>query len=121
MYGLQVTLIARADAGGVHDALERLMDALHGMSDSDGRLDCTVGVGLLDVGDPNRGRVDVDLTVDAGSVTDAFGIGMTWLRTAAHAAGIATPGWEGVSATSGHVAFDEPEVKLGPVRELADT
>jgi hypothetical protein len=120
--GLHVELVATvgpSSAAGLDTLLACLMDELHGTSDRADHLD--VSVGAATAPDGLTADVEVDMTVSAGTLEDAFGVGMTWLRTAAHAAGASTPGWENAAPGDGIIVFGVPSVSLGPVLELTDT
>jgi hypothetical protein len=73
------------------DAADRFTQELHALGDQNGRQDCTVGVELRD---RSSGMIEVDLDVEGQDVESAFPVAMAWLRTALHAAGVPTPGWE---------------------------
>jgi hypothetical protein len=111
MFNLHVNLTAAGSADLI-TTLERLMDELHAAEGQDGRLSCSVDFTVA--ADRNRADVGVDLDVGAPTDVDAFAVGMTWLRSAAHAAGAGTPTWETATPTSGHVTLSLTEpVTLG--------
>ena len=79
---------------GCESRLEPLMDALLDLEDADETItDPDIAA------DTSVGRVDVQMTVEAADTLEAAVKARTVLRSAIHAIGDSTPGWETATAT----------------------
>lgn len=95
---LTVQEIQYVGPGTCEPRLEPLMDALLDLEEADETImdpDLAANV--------STSRVDVQMTVDAEDPAVAIGKALATLRTAIHAIGDATPGWETSTAVM-HVA-----------------
>src|SRR5512135_886262 len=101
--------------GEAGDAVDEMVGELAGLVDADPRLrDLAVGL-ALDASAGKGGLVDVDLTVDTPTPEAAAALGVGVVRTAIHAMGAATPGWENTSPVEATVTFALDEQSLHPV------
>ena len=100
--------------GPLEDFEERvdvLADALHDLEDVDpGIEDPDLAAHLT------RGRVDVQMTVEAEDPAEAATKALTTLRTAVHSIGDATPGWETRRAIMHVAPVDASERMITKVR-----
>lgn len=80
-----VELTVTGPMGDFEAHTDRLMDALLSLQDL---IDPDIGGNLA------ARRVDITMTVEADSIPDAAYKSLCAVRTAIHAAGGATPGWE---------------------------
>jgi len=78
--------------------LDDLMNALLDLEENDAAIEDPDLAATL-----SRGTVDVQMVVEAGDPADAMVKALCFLRTAIHAIGDATPGWETQRAVM-HVA-----------------
>lgn len=95
---LTIQEIQHIGPGTCESLLESLMDALLDLEDADGTI--------MDpdlAADVSTGRVDVQMTVEAEDPAVAIVKALATLRSAIHAIGGATPGWETSTAVM-HVA-----------------
>lgn len=115
-YGIQVELRAQTEANDDLAAeVEAIVEHLIDLEDcTPGLRDSTVG---LDVA---AETVDVDLTIEAKTAGEALDLAVGCLRTAIHAAGGSTPGWEGDSSDVGRISFVIDDDEGVNVRRLAD-
>ncbi|HEX6756036.1 MAG TPA: hypothetical protein VF109_08830 [Mycobacteriales bacterium] len=96
-----------AEIGG---AVEAMTDELAGLDAAHpDLLDWSVGL----AGDV----VEVDLTVDAGTPEAAAALAVGAVRTAIHAAGGGTPGWEDTPPADAAVTYRLDEQSLRPIAD----
>jgi len=113
-YGIEIDL--RYEAGPHDDPASEVESIVEHLIDLEpctaGLLDSTVGMDLA------ARTVKVELTVEAGSAGAALDLAVSYLRTAIHAAGGSTPGWENEPTTYGHIAFIIDDAEGLNVRRL---
>lgn len=106
---LTVQEVTYTGSGSFEPRLGRLMDALLDLEAAD-----TVIEDPDLVADLSSGRVDVQMIVDAEDPAAAMVKAFATLRTAIHAIGDATPGWETASAVIHVAPADDADRLLTP-------
>lgn len=113
-YGVQIDLRYTAEpsfdaAAEVDDVVAHLID----LEDCTPELlDSTVGM------DMNAQTIEVEVTIEAATAGAALDLAVSVLRSAIHAAGGSTPGWEDEGANLGRIAFMIDESEGVHVRRL---
>lgn len=88
-YAIKAALAVRGDFDDLGDVVEKIADELANLQDCNERLlDFAFG------SDSTDSTVEFELTVEADNVDETINVGGSWLRTAIHATGGSTPGWE---------------------------
>lgn len=99
-YGIHVDLRVEATAGDDLVAeVEAIVEHLIELEDTTALLDSTIALNLAAM------SVEADLTVEASTAGEALDLGVSVLRSAIHATGGATPGWEDAPAGVAQIAF----------------
>lgn len=87
MYGFEITVLST----GNPDSLSASLDEITGqLADMASRTDEFKGYMVMEGA---AGEITVLITADAADEVQALSAATSWLRTAVHAAGFATPGW----------------------------
>jgi len=113
-YGLHIELdvVGTDDVGAAADVVVEQFAALERCHD--GLLDFALGA------DNKTRSVEVGITVEAATPEEAVSIGLSSLRTAIHASGGGTPGWDDQPARDYVVAYTIDEKNGLEVRPLVD-
>jgi hypothetical protein len=117
-YGIEVhlTVDSHAPSGVILDHVDKVTEHLIELEDcTEGLLDSSIGA------DAFSGDVEVELTVQASSTGDAVALAMSCLRSAIHAAGGGTSGWDETPDDQGVVVYTlEPDGEGVVSRPLVD-
>jgi hypothetical protein len=104
----QFEIISAAPDDELLEQVDCVMQELLKLEECEGAQVRDAAVGL----DADRGHVEIEITVDAADLARAIQIGERDIRTAVHAAGGYTPGWE---RGQGRVNYDFGSVTLEQV------
>lgn len=109
MFGLHLDLTATG-AGDLHEHVDTVAEQMASTEQCNSNLlDFSIGA------DAETGEVEIEVTVQAESVEDALATGISWIRSAIHAAGAGTPGWEdGAAAAARLVEYRLDEATTKP-------
>ncbi|MFC0864114.1 hypothetical protein ACFHYQ_17610 [Sphaerimonospora cavernae] len=111
-YAMKAALSVRGDFDDLGDVVDEIADELASLQDCNGKLlDFAYG------SDATDNAVQFELTVEAGSVDETIETAGSWLRTAIHATGGYTPGWEDSGPRQYAIVYeiDEAGVNVRPL------
>ncbi|WP_182879889.1 hypothetical protein [Microbispora sp. H10949] len=114
-YAMKASLSVRGDIDDLGEIVDAIADELADLQDCDDKLlDFAYG------SDATGNTVQFELTVECDSVDETVTIGGSWLRTAIHATGGYTPGWEDSGPRQHAIVYeiDEAGVHVRPLERV---